>query len=675
MDVYTRTIKQIKNQEAKSREDILGLFNNLKINAQITAIGVTSLVGIIIIAVIYFYSASQLNAFQEAQLRSTEARQLTEQIRFQFLDARKIEKDFLLNLDKSYVDLHKQLIATTKANLERLKEDAKSPEAIARIDDVANGLEVYVVQFEKVANAWETVGFTNSEGLRGRFSKAAREIQEKTEEFYNDELNVALVKIRGLEKDFLIDHNPDVLSTMDNMIDGFMGEIEVLGIPEEDLKLITDLMESYKSNIKSVAVLFLSLKEDTAKINELFEAAGLQLQALLVAGTEDYDTAVSNAKSSSQTTKTMMAIAIVIVAVAVFIIGLAIGRGIVGPIGAMTAAMTELAKGDTSVDIPATEYGNELGHMAGAVQAFKENLVRVGQLEAEDAKHNELRRQRVEAIEKRIDVFDKFVNSALQAIATAASQMQHTSQTMSSNVDNASAKSSAVAAAAEQASANVQTVAAAAEELSASITEIGRQVEQSRQISEKAVTEVNQTNEMVEGLMDAAQKIGDVVQLITDIAEQTNLLALNATIEAARAGDAGKGFAVVASEVKNLATQTARATEDISSQIGNIQSVTKNSVVAIQNIGVVVEDVSQIAAAIAVAVEEQNAATGEIARNVEEAASGTRDVTENITDVAQATQESGATSGEVLEAATELGRQADALRTEISAFLNDIKSA
>jgi methyl-accepting chemotaxis protein len=227
--------------------------------------------------------------------------------------------------------------------------------------------------------------------------------------------------------------------------------------------------------------------------------------------------------------------------------------------------------------------------------------------------------------------------------------------------------------AAEQASTNVATVASASEQLSGSISEISRQVAQSTQIAHLAVSEVEGANEKVQGLADAAKKIDEVVALITDIADQTNLLALNATIEAARAGDAGKGFAVVASEVKNLANQTARATEEISAQISGIQGATEDAVRAIGAIGGTIAKMSEIASAISAAVEEQGAATQEIARNVEHASSGTTEVSNTIREVSSSAEDTGVEASEIRTSANNLTDQSDRLSNEVQNFLKAIR--
>jgi len=267
------------------------------------------------------------------------------------------------------------------------------------------------------------------------------------------------------------------------------------------------------------------------------------------------------------------------------------------------------------------------------------------------------------------------VKDVVEIVASAATEMESTAQSMSATAEETSRQATAAASGVEEATTNVQTVASAAEELSSSISEVSRQVAESATIARNAVDEANKTNSQVEGLVAAANKIGEVVGLISDIAEQTNLLALNATIEAARAGEAGKGFAVVASEVKSLANQTAKATEDISAQIGAIQSATGESATAIKAIAETVTRVDEIAASIASAVEEQSAATQEIARNAQEAAAGTGEVATNVAGVTQAASETGQSSNQVLEASKELATQSSTLSGQIEKFLKALNAA
>jgi len=356
-------------------------------------------------------------------------------------------------------------------------------------------------------------------------------------------------------------------------------------------------------------------------------------------------------------------------------VGYAMITGVSRPITAMVEAMKKLAGGDTDTAIPAQGRKDEVGAMAGAVQVFKDNMIAAARLEAEQKAEQERKEKRQQAVDSYIRDFDKSVGGVLEMVASASTELESTAKSMSATAESAQQQSTAVAAASEQASTNVQTVASAAEELSSSISEISRQVAESTRITSQAVTETEKTNAQIQGLADAAQRIGDVVKLINDIAGQTNLLALNATIEAARAGEAGKGFAVVASEVKSLANQTAKATEEISSKIAEMQSATSLSVQAVQGIGQTIARINEIATTIASAVEEQGAATQEIARNVQQASAGTAEVSTNIVGVTKAANDTGAASTQVLGAAGELSKQSESLRGQVDAFLSNIRAA
>ncbi len=369
----------------------------------------------------------------------------------------------------------------------------------------------------------------------------------------------------------------------------------------------------------------------------------------------------------------------VVVAVIATVLGLlsawGIGSGISGPVTAMTAAMSRLAGGDKSTDIPGTDHGDEIGDMAKAVQIFKDNMVRNEQMAAEQERERLARDMRAQKIDSLTRKFDNSAAAVLNTVASAATELQSTASSMTAVAEETSRQAIAVAAAAEPAFSNVQTVAAATEELSSSIGEISRQVTESARIAGSAVDEAKRTDAMVQGLAEAAGRIGEVVNLITNIASQTNLLALNATIEAARAGEAGKGFAVVANEVKSLANQTAKATDEIGSQISAVQGATQSAVSAIRSIGQTISRINEIATTIASAVEQQGAATHEIARNVQQASSGTQDVSSNITGVTQASEETGHAASDVLNASNELSRQAEALRHLVQEFLADVRSA
>ena len=386
--------------------------------------------------------------------------------------------------------------------------------------------------------------------------------------------------------------------------------------------------------------------------------------------------AVSTAARIAEDASTAGSIAAVTVGVLAVILAGLITISISTLIKRMTRTMSQLADGDLAVEIEGAGRGDQIGNMARAVSIFKDNAIRMADAEAE--KHRlaaQTEQDRKAGLRELAGRLERAVKDIADGVKQSAQRMHDGAATMSAAAERTKTQSSTVATASEQASANVQTVASAAEELSASIREIGQQAQSSATVARRAAEQASQTTATMEGLSEAADRIGEVINLINNIASQTNLLALNATIEAARAGDAGKGFAVVASEVKNLASQTARATEDIAAQISSIQGVTREAATAIKGIESVIMEINQIASSTAGAVEEQGAATAEIARNVQQAAAGTGEVSSNIAGVLEAAAETDEHARIALENSNELSGQADQLWQAVIGFVEDVKAA
>ncbi len=495
--------------------------------------------------------------------------------------------------------------------------------------------------------------------------------------------------LQGILRDAAQAANVEALQPLRERFDAARGSLlESFGeIPENTLK------ENLGSQIDRL-VAYGAEPGNVFELREAELAAASEAHALLAKSREaseglanEVDNLVKTAESdlNAGNQSSIAAIAngqywLVVIAAASFVFAgaiawLYVGRNLVRRLTGVALSMREIADGklDTSVTVNGSD---EITEMAKTLSVFRDGLAEVERANAKVAEERETAaRERREAMVALADDFEASVMGVVESVTSASNDVQTSSMSMTDTAKGAGGKADAAGSAAERAASNVQTVASAAEELASSIQEIGRQVNQSSTIAANAVEKGQQTNMQVEGLSAAAQKIGEVVELITDIAEQTNLLALNATIEAARAGEAGKGFAVVASEVKGLATQTAKATEDIAGQIKGIQTATRDAVTAIKDITETISEIDNIGTAIAAAVEEQTSATQEISRNVQEAANGAQQAGANISGVHEAIAETSSAADDMLGASTTLAEQANDLKAQVTDFLKQVRSA
>ncbi len=468
--------------------------------------------------------------------------------------------------------------------------------------------------------------------------------------------------------------------------DHVVAELTRLGAPQAELDLIQQAKANSDALIQTEAAAMKAVAAkdfDTAR-RLMFDSNYHRERALIMQPLGQFAT-MMNTRAARETASArtsadrMMGLAAALMTLtalgAVGILYFVLGRRVAAPLARVSDAVTRLARRETEIVIEDTGRQDEIGDLTRAVGVFRELMIRSEQLAAEQQAGHAAREQRAARMDSLVRDFEGKVAQMVGQLASASTALEATAQSMSSTATDSNQQAARVGSAAEEASAGVQTVAASAEELASSIGEIGRQMAQSSSITGKAVTEARRTDGIVRALAEGAQKIGQVVELISNIASQTNLLALNATIEAARAGDAGKGFAVVASEVKSLAQQTARATQEIASQIGQIQGATGEAVEAIKGITATIEEVSTIAVSIAAAVEQQNAATAEIARSVQHTAGSTQDVTTNIGGVSRAVSATGAAAAQVLGAASDLSKQAETLSTEVNSFVTEVRAA
>ncbi|WP_244507636.1 methyl-accepting chemotaxis protein [Methylobacterium phyllostachyos] len=438
--------------------------------------------------------------------------------------------------------------------------------------------------------------------------------------------------------------------------------IDALGAYGRDFRATASALDVLKTVFET------GIKPQTSRIDEAGTAVRDLIKDAIAENAQAVDAAVASARDVQIT---LLVLALVLGGA----MALVISRSIIRPVAGMTEAMRRLAEGDTAVVVPSQDATDEIGAMAKAVEVFRTNAIARAELEAAQAAEQEARLRRVERVDQLVRAFEQRVAHSLDVVTASATELDATARSMTRVADATNDQAVASSAAAEQTATNVQTVAAAAEEMVSSLQEIERQVVRSNEVAGFAAHEAEASNAAMASLRAAAEQIGAAVTTISGIAGQTNLLALNATIEAARAGEAGRGFAVVAAEVKELAGQTAKATDEIGGQIAAIQAATAQAAEAMAQIARTIASVSEISGSIASTVVEQTAATSEISRNAGQAAKGTQDVSSNVARVLTSAGETGSAAAQVLNAAAELAKQSLSVKQEVDGFLRDIRAA
>ncbi len=656
----------------------MGLFrayNNLRIRTRLFLLVGLAIIGLGGICGAYLVGDYAVTQAEQRMAEYEHIAGLGDTIQTAAQQMRRYEKDFLLQKQPRFVALYFKTETDVSKSLKALADNDQAGPVKDAIKQLVDGINKHKSQFENLVREYEIMGYSPDDGLQGLLILSSQVIEARATETSNSAIEAKLRQIQLQEKEYMLRGSQAAYDVFTVRTDEFKALLEKPGVDSATRETLQGALNSYVSSMKEYVQSSQKLSGIIKSMGDIFIAIEPnfdKIESFTSAGAEDARATVNSARDS---------IRMVIVAASAIIIilfslaGFTMARAIVKPIVAMTDCMARLAKKDWSTEIPALDRKDEVGQMARAVDVFKQSGIENERLVAAQQAEETMKAARQRRIDNHITEFDRMIGSVLQTVSLASEELQATAQSMSATAEETQRQATAVAAASEQATTNVQTVAAASEELASSISEIGRQVTESVNIATEAVSEAERTNVQIRGLAEAAQKIGDVVQLINDIAGQTNLLALNATIEAARAGDAGKGFAVVASEVKNLASQTAKATEEISSKIAEMQAATASSVTAIGSIGETIVRINEIATTIASAVEQQGAATAEIASNAQQVSHGTREVSSNIVNVTQAAGETGSASAQVLSSATALARESESLRSQVDGFLTNIRAA
>jgi methyl-accepting chemotaxis protein len=649
------------------------LFSRFSLKIQIGLIGAIGALALLLLGSFQQYERNRETAFwTKAQAVSALHEQITS-LKLTLLEARRAEKDFLLRNDEKYVVRNEEMV--TRAD-RLLAEAVAHPEASIIADLLSRTkkeLAAYRDAFSILAATRVRIGLNETSGLLGSLRASVHSVESVLKDNEQSALTISMLLMRRHEKDFIARKEVKYIEEMKKRHAEFTAALAASSLPGTLAGDITAKMAAYQGDFLAMAEATLNLNGQTKTLSDAYS----MMEPILTEAADRQESAREVAQATSEQVRIEAErtgwIALSGIVAALIALSLVISRGITKPLLTLGDVMHKLASDDLTVTISGADRRDEVGTMARSVEVFRANGLEMRRLAAErekaEARAAEERRAALLTV---ANDFESQVNGIVEGVASVAVQVEAAAQTVAATSEQTRQQSTAVASASEEASRNVNMIAGATEELSSSIQEIGRQVALSSGITAAAVREADDANRMVEGLSNSVQSIG--VQLISDIANQTNLLALNATIEAARAGEAGKGFAVVASEVKSLATQTARATEEIQSKVAEVQGSAGFAVTGIKGIGTTVVRINEIATTVASAVEEQSAATGEIATNVQQAAIGTQEVSRNVSGMMTAARNAGAASGELLNAARGLSRDTGRLQQEVGAFLGQLRA-
>ncbi|MBV8926986.1 MAG: methyl-accepting chemotaxis protein [Bradyrhizobium sp.] len=643
----------------------------LGLRGQILLLGVA---GVLVVGAIYLAGLQVEERSQREALRFGALERLTAKVSENLLQARETATQFLQKPSDRKVAAHDETVQAAVAGLGEIEAIAeKLPEG----DPLRQALSFrpvigsYTTRFSNVVAAERLIGFNENDGLQGKLRGAVHSVEAKLKTFDQPRLSVLMLMMRRHEKDFMLRGDEKYGDELTTRASEFKTELAKAELPDEAKAEIAKLIDVYKMSFLAYMAGASTLSDETTDLTQIYDRLRPALNAVRKAA----DDRLGAVRADLATVRGYVFWSICITIAAVIGAALLFGRWMSAPMIRMVAAMEHLAKGDLDSEVTKVNRRDEIGKISEALAIFRDKLRENRSLAADQERaKQEAEIGRRKAMLEIADGFERSIGQVVATVSSASAEIELAAESLSRTAEATHSLSANVVAASEQSSASMQSAASASEEMVSSVSEIARQVRESQRVATCAVAQADQTNARMAELSQSAGRIGEVVRMISAVAEQTNLLALNATIEAARAGEAGRGFAVVAAEVKALASQTAKATEEIGNQITQMQSATQLSVGTIREISATIRQISEIAAQVAGSVEQQGTATQEIARNVQQAAQGAAQVSGHIGEVNRGASDTGASAGQVHSSARALSNQSNRLRIEVEQFLATVRA-
>jgi methyl-accepting chemotaxis protein len=610
------------------------------------------------------------NAADHIAALAAETARLSENL----LQGRQIATEFLQKPSDSKIAAHDEQMKAASTALDRIEQRIQSlpdNDPLRQAASFRSGLNMYATRFANVVAAQKLLGFNEDAGLQGKLRGAVHSVEERLKKLDQPRLAVLMLMMRRHEKDFMLRGDERYGGELQKRVKEFAAELDKTDIAADGKSEITKLIDSYQQSFMAFMVGQSSLNEQAADLAEVYG----RVRPILAAVRQAADDKLVAVKADLAAVRDVVLWGTAATILVVVLVAYLFGKSLSAPLVRMAKTMQRLATGDLEATTERLKRTDEIGTISGALAVFRDKLVENRELAAaQQRSKEEAEAERKRMMQRIADSFEQTVGGIVETVTSASSAIESASDGLTRNAEATQKLSSTVAAASAQCSANVQSAATASEELAASVAEISRQAQESSMVASDAVRQAGETNARVTELTQSVGRIGEVVKMITAVAGQTNLLALNATIEAARAGESGRGFAVVASEVKALATQTAKATEEIEAQIAGMQQATEHSVAAIKGIEQTIGRISEISTAIAAAVEEQGSATQEIARNIQQVAQGSQQVSESIEAVDRQAAGTGDAAGKVHGSALSLLQDSKRLSGEVQQFLAKVRA-